>query len=184
VEVLHSEGVATHAGPELCGGSRKGPAEALAGGARAGTLSREIGEPVPGVHAVGKCGDNTGCRDIASGRRAWRGLRPQARVQALRAGTGRSRVCLGEMAPGAATREPRGDFNDGRTREVGQTHSTREALEQSGGCARGGGEGGGKGSGQGESATVPQGPDTEPGNLEEAAVADTASSDQRLRVPT
>ena len=41
MQVLYDEGVATHVDPESCCRSRKGPAEALTGGARAGLLSRE-----------------------------------------------------------------------------------------------------------------------------------------------
>ena len=42
MEVLYSEGVAIHGGPESCGGAREGVGEALTGGVWAGLLSREI----------------------------------------------------------------------------------------------------------------------------------------------
>src|SRR5207253_5966759 len=76
-----------------------------------------------------------------------RGRRPHACTDAPRTGTGRSRVCRRLREPQAASGSPRTYADDGRTREVGQPRSTREATEQRRGT--GGGGGGGKGAGQG-----------------------------------
>jgi len=44
----YGEGLATHAGPESCGGVRKGVVEALTGGSAGQVLSREIHAPPRG----------------------------------------------------------------------------------------------------------------------------------------
>ena len=40
-----AEGLATHGGPESCGGAREGVGEALTGGVQAWLWSREINDP-------------------------------------------------------------------------------------------------------------------------------------------
>jgi hypothetical protein len=52
----YGEGVATHTGPESCGGVRKGTGEALTGGGAGRVLSREIHEPLRGADAVEESG--------------------------------------------------------------------------------------------------------------------------------
>ena len=48
----YGEGVATHTGPESCGGVREDTGEALTGGGTGRALSREIHEPLRGADAV------------------------------------------------------------------------------------------------------------------------------------
>jgi len=71
--------------------------------------------------------------------------------------------------------------DDERTREVGQTCSTCEVLEQ--GWATGGGGDGGKRFGQGKSATAKRVPDSEPDRRAQCAGADrqAASKDKEMR---
>jgi hypothetical protein len=63
--------------------------------------------------------------------------------------------------------------DDERTREVGQSRSTREVPEQRRATGRGGD--GGKGSGQRKLAPVQRAPDTEPGRRAQCAGAGTSS---------
>jgi hypothetical protein len=51
----HSEGLATHTGPESCGGAREGVVEALTGVRAGRVLSRER-TLLRSADAVGKCG--------------------------------------------------------------------------------------------------------------------------------
>ena len=86
----YGEGVATHTGPESCGGTRKDTVEALTGEHASRALSREI-KLVPGAVDVSKDGGNTGGDAIARPLWARRGLRPRACMEAPCAGTGRAR---------------------------------------------------------------------------------------------
>ena len=76
MEVLHSEGVATHTGPKPCVGSREEDGEASAGERAGWPLSRES-RLVPGADGVTKSEGNTVRRVSASGGPTWRGQRPQ-----------------------------------------------------------------------------------------------------------
>src|SRR5205823_13468303 len=93
---------------------------------------------------------------------------------APRTGTGRSCVRRRVRGSTAASGSPRTHADDGRTREVGQPRSTREAAEQGRGAGRGGG--GGKGAGQGELARARRAPDTGPGRRAQCARASASSS--------
>ncbi len=52
MKVLHVEGVATHNGPESCGGTGDGVGEALTGERAGRVLSREIDDSLRGADAV------------------------------------------------------------------------------------------------------------------------------------
>ena len=88
----HGEGIATHTGPESCGDSRKGAAEALAGeGTGQDIEPRKIansGMPTLSCHAEG----NNQCTEKARCKGTPRGQRPYARSETPRTGAGRSRV--------------------------------------------------------------------------------------------
>src|SRR5882672_2467204 len=116
-----------------------------------------FGVPTPWTQAEGHT------HRVASARRERtpRGLRPRARTEAPRTGTGRSHVRLQHERPQVAPGSPRTHAGDGWTWEVGRLRSTREAAEQR--RTTGGGGGGGKGVGQGEPARAQRAPDTEPG---------------------
>ena len=68
MQVLCSEGVATHTGPEPCVGPREGPGEASAG-ERAGQPSSRERATVPGADVVTVTEGHTSGRVIASARR-------------------------------------------------------------------------------------------------------------------
>ena len=89
----HGEGVAIHTGPESCGWTSDGVAEALTGVRAGQVLSHEIKSGVPTLWDEAE--GNTAWLDMARGRRTLRGRRPCARAETLHAGTGRSHVCLG-----------------------------------------------------------------------------------------
>jgi hypothetical protein len=98
MEVPHGEGLASHTGPESCGYTREGIGEALTGEVRAGLLSREryglsFRVPTPYTSSEG----NIDYIVIARCDRTLRGLRPRARTEVPRAGTGRSHVWPQEM---------------------------------------------------------------------------------------
>jgi hypothetical protein len=75
VEVLCSEGVASHTGPEPCGGVREGMAEASAGECIGQPLSRDR-RIIPGADAVVSAEGNTQLRVNASAGATRRGRRP------------------------------------------------------------------------------------------------------------
>ena len=85
------EGVASHADSESCGAVREDGGEALTGAYMGRVLSREIllnsGVPTHCNYAEG----HIPLLAIARGAGTPRGLRPRARVDAPRTGTGRSR---------------------------------------------------------------------------------------------
>ena len=68
MQVLYSEGVATHTGPEPCAGPREGPGEASAGERAGRPLSRER-VTVPGADVVTVTKGHTNGRVSASARR-------------------------------------------------------------------------------------------------------------------
>ena len=106
MQVLCSEGVATHIGPEPCGGPREGLGEASAG-ERAGRPSSRERATVPGADVVTVPEGYTNGRVSASARRPGvvrdpgmhgRSLygnreisRPTSRIQLVRIGKARSR---------------------------------------------------------------------------------------------
>ena len=75
MQVHHEEGVASHLGPEPCGGIREGDGEASAGEGTGQPLSRERSS-VPGADAFQIVEGNTDGRAIASARTTRRGRRP------------------------------------------------------------------------------------------------------------
>jgi hypothetical protein len=83
VRVHHEEGVASHLGPEPCGGIREGDGEASAGESTGQPLSRERSS-VSGADAFQIAEGNTDGSASASARTARRGRRPW-HVQTLRA---------------------------------------------------------------------------------------------------
>src|SRR2546426_1601601 len=124
-----------------------------------------FGVPTPWTQAEGHT------HRVASARREGtpRGLRPRARTEAPRTGTGRSHVRLWHERSQAAPGSSRTHAGDERTWEVGRPRSAWEAAEQS--RETGGGGGGGKGAGQGEPARAQRAPDTEPGRRAKRARA-------------
>src|SRR5262245_22815401 len=52
MKVSPGDGIASHAGPELCAGAREGVREALTGGGTGRVLSREIHDSLRGADAV------------------------------------------------------------------------------------------------------------------------------------
>src|SRR5215211_5574076 len=112
-----------------------------------------------------------------------RGQRPQACTETTRARTGISCDHPSRHA-WVALKSLRTQANDERSQEVGQTHSSNEAREQSWPSderyRRGnGGAGGAKGFGQREDATAKHEPDTGPDHRAKWAGANTASSGER-----
>ena len=82
--------LATHPGPESCGGIREGAHEALTGESTGEVSSHEINlNRLPTL--LSKAEGNTADRDRASDPGNRRGRRPSAGVDVSRAGTGRSR---------------------------------------------------------------------------------------------
>lgn len=102
-----------------------------------------FGVPTPWREAEGHT------RGVAIARRRGtpRGQRPRACTEAPCTGTGRSRVCLRPGLAQTAPGSPRTHAGDGRTREVGPPHTTRETAEQGRGTGCGGGGGRGRGKG-------------------------------------
>jgi len=94
----YGEGVAIHAGPESCAGSRKASGEALTGVRTGWVSSREI-PLLQGADAFGGAEGNIARGENASPGRTLRGPRPQARPETSRARIGRSHGCL--VAKGA-----------------------------------------------------------------------------------
>ena len=85
----YSKGLASHTGPESCGGGSNAMAEALTGEHVGGLLSSEINRfQVPTLWSDGE--GNTGCSAIASCNLTGGVVGTQACVEALCAGTGRS----------------------------------------------------------------------------------------------
>jgi hypothetical protein len=76
VQVLCSEGIANHTGPESCVVHREVYGEALTGETVGQPLSRESFKSVQGADAVSVVEGNTDGRDLASACTALRGLRP------------------------------------------------------------------------------------------------------------
>ena len=76
MQVLCSEGIANHTGPESCVIHREVYGEALTGETVGQPLSRESFKSVQGAYAVSVAEGNTDGRDIASAWTALRGLRP------------------------------------------------------------------------------------------------------------
>ncbi len=71
----YGEGVASHIGPESCGGCSNAAAEALTG-VRAGQVSSREMLLFRGVDKMGQLEDNTWCVGIARHNRTLRGRRP------------------------------------------------------------------------------------------------------------
>jgi hypothetical protein len=112
----NSEGVAIHAGPEPCVVVRKGGGEASAGVRAGRVLSREIRDPqrelrkLRGADALGEGGRQHRARRYSKARPALaRSIRPRARTESTRTGTGRSRRWLSEMGPAARIVKPKGE---------------------------------------------------------------------------
>ena len=94
MEVSYGEGVASHTGPESCGGGSNAMAEALTGVRAGQVLSREILLNFRVSTLWDRTEGNT--RHVVSARDAGtlRGRRPCACTEAPHAGAGRSHVCL------------------------------------------------------------------------------------------
>jgi hypothetical protein len=112
----NSEGVATHAGPKPCAVVRKDGGEASAGVRAGRVLSREIQDPqrklrtLRGADALGEGGRQHRARRYSKARAALaRSIRPRARTESTRTGTGRSRRRLSEMGPAARIVKPKGE---------------------------------------------------------------------------
>src|SRR5260370_34442253 len=97
----NGEGLAIHAGPELCGVSRKAGHEALVGVRAGRVLSPEISES--GVATLSPCAEgNTASSTSASWTRTPRGQRPRACTETPRTRTGSSQGSPGGPVVGRA----------------------------------------------------------------------------------
>src|SRR5216683_2797433 len=97
----YGEGLAIHAGPELCGVSRKAGHEALVGVRAGRVLSPEISQS--GVPTLSPCAEgNTASSTSASWTRTPRGRRPRACTETPRTRTGRSQDPPGGPVVGRA----------------------------------------------------------------------------------
>jgi len=165
MKVPYDEGLATHIGPESCVCSCKAVSEALTGESAGQVLSRESSNL--GVSTMSnRSEDKIGYTDTARCILAPRGLRPCARTEASRTGTGRSHVWPRRMVPRSALRILREYDSDERAWEVGQAHSYRRSGRTKAGAIPAGGGCGGKGPDQGESVPTKQVLDSEPGKDE------------------
>jgi len=165
MRVPYDEGLATHIGPESCVCSCKAVSEALTGESAGQVLSRE--SSVFGASTMSNLSeDKTGYTATARCILASRGLRPCARTEAFRTGTGRSHVWPRRMAPRSALRIPREHDSDERTWEVGQAYMYRRSGRTKAGAIPAGGGCGGKGPDQGESVLTKQVLDSGPGKVE------------------
>ena len=163
------EGVASHNGPESCGGVRKGVGEALTG-VRAGRVSSRE-RHTPGCRRRKEMRKATSAASLVARRDGTpRGQRPRACTETPCTGTGRSRVRPTPTTGQAASGSLRTHADDARMWEVGWPRSTWEVPEQrrrqparpwSPGSALGGGDGG-KGASQGKSTGDPHPPDSVP----------------------
>lgn len=91
MRVSCDEGVASHIGPESCGGVRKGVIEALTG-ERAGWVLSPESFIVRSADGLRPSEGNTGRIASARSDRAPRGLRPHARTETPHTEAGRSSV--------------------------------------------------------------------------------------------
>ncbi len=165
MRVPYDEGLATHIGPYSCVCSCKAVSEALTGESAGQVLSRESSNL--GVSTMSnRSEDKIGYTDTARCILAPRGLRPCARTEASRTGTGRSHVWPRRMVPRSALRILREYDSDERAWEVGQAHSYRRSGRTKAGAIPAGGGCGGKGPDQGESVPTKQVLDSEPGKDE------------------
>ena len=165
MKVPYDEGLATHIGPESCVCSCKAVSEALTGESAGQVLSRESSNL--GVSTMSnRSEDKIGYTDTARCILAPRGLRPCARTEASRTGTGRSHVWPRRMVPRSALRILREYDSDERAWEVGQAHSYRRSGRTKAGAIPAGGGCGGKGPDQGEFVPTKQVLDSEPGKDE------------------
>ena len=155
MRVPYDEGLATHIGPESCVYNCKTVIEALTGESAGQVLSRE-NSYLEVTTISNRSEDKTEYTGIARCILASRGLRPCARTEASRTGTGRSHVWPWQMAPGSALRISREHDSDERTWEVGQTHMYRRNSRTKAGGIPAGGDCGGKGSDQGKSVPTKQ----------------------------
>ena len=89
----YDEGIASHIGPESCGGTRDGAAEALTG-ERAGRVWSRENPKVQGADAVLRVEGKRERIDSARFVSTLRDQRPRARTDTLHTGTGRSHICL------------------------------------------------------------------------------------------
>ena len=162
MKVPYDEGLATHIGPESCVYSCKTVIEALTGESAGQVLSRESSSLEASTMSK-RSEDKTEYTGIARCILASRGLRPCARTEASRTGTGRSHVRPWQVAPGSALRISREHDSDEQTWEVGQVHMYRRSGRTKAGVIPAGGGCGGKGPDQGESVPTKQVLDTGPG---------------------
>lgn len=137
----YGEGIAIHAGPESCGDSREGSAEASTG-VRAGRVYSRERIFLRGADAVRRSGRPHRTRRQRETRTG------PARSETLRThtespctGTGRSQSCPRQMEPRDASGSRKAYADDARLWEVGQPRSTEEAAERGRATDRGGGGG-------------------------------------------
>ncbi len=144
MQVLCSEGIANHTGPESCAVHREVQGEALTRETVGQPLSREIDKSVQGTDAVSVAEGNMDGRVFASACSALRGLRPWHAEKLL---FGNRREISGLTAPvvseRSASRRRGVEADDARAGEVRLFHSSVEAGEQD--RTTGGGVSGAKG---------------------------------------
>jgi hypothetical protein len=130
MKVSHVEGLAKHNGPESCLDLPQGGGEALTGGRAGQPLSRE--RPLlRGADAVRRCGRPHPARRYRETPRDSARSETRACTKATCTEPGRSLGRPRKMVMRAASGSLRTHADEIRTREVGRSHSTGEALEQS-----------------------------------------------------
>ena len=161
MKVQYGKDVASHSGPESCGGAREGAAEALTGetgGSAIEPRNQEFGTPMPLSDADGNTNQGDSCE-------SWNG---SARSETLYTPGSFPAQKLGDLR--RARRDDAGQSREGQVPhawipncgEVGCACSTWEAVEQ-GSQSRG--DGGGKERSQRKCQTGLRTPDSEPDQL-------------------
>jgi hypothetical protein len=163
MKVPYVEGVASHDGPESCGGDREVTAEALTGESAGQVLSRE-NRSTPGCRRALSRRKAKRCNSLSRELQRPRVVGDPVHARKLsEREPGDPTLGLVQMAARSAQRTLRGHGCDARGWEVGQAHRYRRSCRTKAGEIPAGGDGGGKGPGQGESAVTKQVPDAEPG---------------------
>ena len=175
MKVSYGEGLANHTVSESCGVAREGGFEALTEEGAGRVFSRET-FTLRNADAFRVGGRHNRIRRYREALPSSARSQTPSTHRSTCTGTGRSRVLSKRKMAWDASGSLRTYADEERTREVGQTCSTCEVLEQ--GWATGGGGDGGKRFDQGESATAKRVPDSEPDRRAQCAAADTSSSKQ------
>ena len=126
----HGEGLASHAGPESCGGGGNTAAEALTGVCAGPVLSSEIKDRVSGADRLMAMGRQHAVNRV--GKRCSGLTESKTRCMYRSTLCGNREIPRLALAwhPGSAWQIPREHGHDVRSWEVGQVHSTGEAANK------------------------------------------------------